>query len=565
MGAQGCVSHYLWRVQLLIAMLSVPSPLILQGSASQNPLSTPHLDRRAVTSKLTNQQNQGLLLVQAAEQEAGGLDPVSRAFVLWQVSHGYKEVDRRKSTTVLNNAFQATLSIPREQNQKCSEAEGCEVKQWLQSHILRELIETSQRLPELQLAKAEQEVRHALAADIFHYYVDHRQFDKSRRLLDQLASEDSYPYDAVGELVSALPRQRDPEKALIFSEALSHFIQAGRDSPGEIDGLCTLILTTWRELPPALVLQAIGELLDAAAWADKSQHNVRVEVSSDRGDAFFSTQYDAWLFQLLPIIRWLDSDKAQDLLERSDELKSALERYPQGLRSTNTGAQSVPSNVFESVYVVGKDSSAEGALMQMNSEIVRREQQIERESVDNPSQAFLDAMDLPLTHPLAPEESPRATALMEVAREAARGAPNISKRAMQGIRKLNDIPLSSKALLLGDLPDIYIRIGDEEGARDTLDELSKIAAQLFERDNDPNDPNQAFKAMWPSTNVWRQCIKMAARLDPSLSDEIIQDTPDPDIRAFERIALANSLLGVGNEPLSIIERHKDSERARIIP
>ena len=136
---------------------------------------------------------------------------------------------------------------------------------------------------------------------------------------------------------------------------------------------------------------------------------------------------------------------------------------------------------------------------------------------------------------------------------------------MQEISKLNDIPLSSKALLLGDLPDIYIRIGDEEGARDTLKELLKTAAQLFERDNDSNDPNQAFKATWPSTNVWRQCVKIAAKLDPSLADEIIRDTPDADIRAFERIALANSLLGVDKEALSIIERHKDSERALIIP
>lgn len=565
MNAQRFVSHHVCRVQLLFALLFVPSSMIPQGHASQNPLSRPDHGRHTITGKLNDQQKRGLFLLQTAEEQAGGLDPVPRAFILWQASHGYNEVDRRKSESVLKNAFQATLSIPRGQNQQCSDVEGCGVKYWLQSHILRELIEGSQRPPEPQLAEAEPEVRQALATDMFHYYTEHRQFDRSRELLDQLASQNSYPYDAVTELLSALPRQRSPEKVLLFSKALSHFIQEGGDSRAEIDGFCTLILTTWRELPPALVLQAIGDILDAAAQADKrQQHSARVEVSSDRGDAFFSTQYDARLFQLLQVIRHIDSDKAQDLLERSDEVRAALKQYPQGLQSKNTSIQSAAST-FESVSVVGKGSSAEGALMQMNYQIVRREMQIERESVDNPEQAFSDAMGLPLQNPLAPDVSPRATALMTVAAKAARGNPSISRKAMREITMLNDIPLSSKALLLIDLPNIYIRIGDEEGAHDSLNSLLKIAAQLFERDNDPDDPNQAFKAMWPSTNVWRQCIKIAAKLNPALTDQIIRETPAVDIRAFESVALANSLLGVDKEPLSIIERHKDSERALIIP
>ncbi len=67
--------------------------------------------------------------------------------------------------------------------------------------------------------------------------------------------------------------------------------------------------------------------------------------------------------------------------------------------------------------------------------------------------------------------------------------------------------------------------------------------------------------MWPSANLWRRCIAVAAKLSPNLSEEMIQDIPDPDLRAFETITLANSLLGVNVASLSIIEKHKNGVRA----
>jgi hypothetical protein len=106
------------------------------------------------------------------------------------------------------------------------------------------------------------------------------------------------------------------------------------------------------------------------------------------------------------------------------------------------------------------------------------------------------------------------------------------------------------------VPEIYLRLGDDEGARDSLDELIKIADKLYSIDSDADDPNQAFKAMWPSANLWRDCVALAAKLAAVRAEEIIRGIPDPEIRAFERITLANSLLGADIPSLSIIEKHK---------
>lgn len=508
-------------------------------------------------------------LLKAAEAQSAGLDPATRAFVLWQSSRGYLKIDRQHVKDVLTRAFELTVVIESEGSQKCPDAEACGAKVWLQKHILRELIEQSQQIGEAELTRADPQVRESLSGELFRYYIEHGDFGRSRRLLDELAMTSPYPYDAAAELISALPHGRDSEKASIFSQALYHFEQHDSGSRSGISSFSALLLKAWSNLPAALVLEGVDLTLEAAKKADGDQNRVRVEVSSDKGDAFFSSQYEAWLFQLLPIIERLDDEKAQDLIARSsDTMRAALSQYPGGLQSVDTGAYGRPTKPNmsnESVNIVGEGSSQEGALLEMNNQIIRREDHIATEAENDPDQALSDAMALPLHSPLAVDVSPRGTMLKQVAVRAAPISAGISQRAMRELSKLDDIPLTTKALLLEDLPDAYVRTGDLDAARNTVEKLLQIAVKLYEHDSDPNDPNQSFKAMWPSTNVWLRCVSVASKLDNDIAQEIFRVTSDADIRAFEQVALANSMLGVKQEPLSTIEKHKDSYSARIVP
>ena len=102
-----------------------------------------------------------------------------------------------------------------------------------------------------------------------------------------------------------------------------------------------------------------------------------------------------------------------------------------------------------------------------------------------------------------------------------------------------------------------------ELSRNSLNELVKIAGKLYAEDSNFDDPNQAFKGMWPSANLWRHCVAVAARLAPTPVEEIMQEITDVDIKAFERIAFANSLLGADTPPLSIVEKHRNGISASI--
>jgi len=135
--------------------------------------------------------------------------------------------------------------------------------------------------------------------------------------------------------------------------------------------------------------------------------------------------------------------------------------------------------------------------------------------------------------------------------------PAVSRSALAEIRKIADgMPARFQSEILSELPEIYLRLGEEEEAADSLNELVKLAARLYSHDSDANDPNQAFKGMWPSANLWRLCVAVATKVFPTRAEEIIQNIPDPEIRAFERITFANSLMGAGLSRLSIIEKHK---------
>ena len=75
-------------------------------------------------------------------------------------------------------------------------------------------------------------------------------------------------------------------------------------------------------MPGALVLQAIDQLLERAKSADEVQRNngeqnLRVGISADKGDAYFDSQYEFRLFQLMPVLEQLDPSRAETFKARA--------------------------------------------------------------------------------------------------------------------------------------------------------------------------------------------------------------------------------------------------------
>jgi hypothetical protein len=90
----------------------------------------------------------------------------------------------------------------------------------------------------------------------------------------------------------------------------------------------------------------------------------------------------------------------------------------------------------------------------------------------------------------------------------------------------------------------YQKLGDENDAQKALKLASKVAERFFAKDTDADDPNQAFKGAWPSTNLWRRIVIAAGHISQRLPGQILGEIPDPDIATFAKAAYGDSLLGV---------------------
>jgi hypothetical protein len=549
----------LCTASLATAQVPTKSPL-LTGSKAES-------SAKPSQPKLTAQQKLGLAQLKTAQAEAAGLQPDMRAFVLWQASRGYAKVDPSKANSLLKEGLTVTQAIesPEESLKECGEPAFCGPRHWLQEQILRDMIRQSKQsgLIEQFLASAEPEFRQLLCSELLDRYINEKNFDRAHQLLTQVADEQGYfPYGDATHLIEAFPPKQAGDRLMIFSEALDSFTQHTEELYPGFDDLAIMVLRFWEELPAPLVLQAIDQLLDGAKDADRLQQNtaehLRVGISAEKGDAYFASVYDFRLFQLMPALEQLDQTRAENLRRENSDVRAALERYPHALNSIGAPSAESGSNEIFSIGAFGRDYSPEATADQANFEAVRQQDRILSEAEQDPRQALSDALGLPVTNPVSSESNLRASILKAIARVAVGRNAAVAREALQEMRKLVDhMPARSQTQMLEDLPDLYLRLGDEADARKTLDRLVAVAAKLYETDTDLSDPNQAFKVWWPSSNLWWRCIAFAAKFNPSPAEQIIEGIQDDEIKAFERIAFANSLLGLGPARFPIIERHKN--------
>src|SRR5262249_2327460 len=96
----------------------------------------------------------------------------------------------------------------------------------------------------------------------------------------QLADSDQYPFGAAADLVNALGAEHSANRMSIFNQALNNFEQHAAETGFGGDDIGSFIDRTWKDVPPGLVLEAIGKVLEAAKERGSQSH---YSMSSARG------------------------------------------------------------------------------------------------------------------------------------------------------------------------------------------------------------------------------------------------------------------------------------------
>jgi hypothetical protein len=432
------------------------------------------------------------------------------------------------------------------------------------------------------LPQSESSVRRPITDLIVGRYAEKKQFDKGLELVNQLASVDEFPYGSASRLMDAMPPEMAAEKQTLFTQAVSSY--KNHEHKGAVIGNNTLtgMITHFAgSMPPKLVLQAIDEILSQSKA--KTDTNQNISLAGPGGSASFASDYQFQLFALLPTLHKLDESRARQLLDENQELQAKMQQFPDGMNSlmppppSGSSAQGSPGSgaggpkgtgATRTTFRVstsdkGGPGPAAGAVPPIGTvpDYLRRDAQskmeaIAREAETDPIQAIAHTMTLPLKLDDGPAQtSPRASALESIARANVKKNPGGAESALAELRKvIGDLPPRNQVQLLSDAADLYLQMDDKDKADKVVSEGFKVADRLLELDTNPDSPNQALKAWWPSTDAYRRFVEVETKISNPSTLNVLKEIKDPEIRTTESIMFARSLLGQPLKRFTVVEK-----------
>ena len=273
-----------------------------------------------------------------------------RSYLLDEVAVGLKKCSPGIVAKVLADSFTATLAIP-EHEEEFNEKRRrlfsqhhqpdpsaleqlfiLQEKHTLQTSALKHLLGVDEAKLESLLPQAAPVVRADLLKEATAHAVRAKKFDHALVLLRKSTSKDwlpyGFPYGEATRLMLDLPSERDVDKKGVFRLAMS--ADAERHSlPSGTEDFASMIVRFWKQIPPSLALDAIHQVLDKA--------HLEVEGATFGAatvNARFRNEHDYRVFELLPVLRQLDSDEADRLLQTSVQAQVQLKQYPEGIESS---------------------------------------------------------------------------------------------------------------------------------------------------------------------------------------------------------------------------------------
>jgi len=510
------------RFLVLLALLGLLALSATAGSLAQ---------KRSAHPEIKPESKEWCSQLRQAAARARGLDPGMRSYTLLLASQGLQKCAPQKVRGTLVDAFMASVAL--------SDADAA--KAVLQSSGLRELLRLDESTVAQLLAQADPKARAEIQGAMVERAVDTKDFDRGLSLLNQIPSDQDYPYAAAIQLILGLPAGHEAEKRAIFVTAIAH--DRENSSLGvEGDDLSFIVVRFWRQFPPELVLDAIDQILD-----HRKTDNTQISMNASSGPITFGNVYQ-YLFELLPVLRELDPSKAEQL-SNDPQVQAQLNKYPNGLQSLDPTVRDTPLRRGEESGMQ-RVSMGKAVQDQHSAEIYQRQaNEIVKQAGDNPRQALTAAATLPVQ---AGHTVPRSETLLRIAQEAWRTNPSSAKEALEqmadSFKKVDPAMYGRVGFRVGhcwsDGVELANKMKDADLARSLLQDGLEHAERWKGVDSDDNDPNRALKAWWPSVALFSALPSSAAHISPQTALELIHKLQDPDLVTLFQIRLANDRLGV---------------------
>jgi negative regulator of replication initiation len=500
--------------------------------------------------------------LQNAESGASNLQTVDRAYAYWLISQSLAKVNTRKEHSMLKKSCEAAL-LP--------QADGLDntFRETIQLDCLRRMMVLDSKLAQELLSRADPNVRQQVFAAKAATFAAKDDVDSALTMLSSEVSQGArYPYQHALSVIKALPADDNSGRDRVFAQALMFYSQKRSRFDVGAEDLGTLVLRLHREITPGLVLQAIDELLDVAGEESAADSHLELTIKADSQGVTFDSLYQYRLFQLLPVIRELDSSRADQLIKDNARVGDALRKYTNGLQSLSpvySDDTTNPDQSFSMAFHVSPGPAAGGnnsSIGILNLQIEKQMQEILARAKDDPEDAFRNAaliQDVPGSFGWS-----KADLLLRIAELAGKEHSRVAVDVLQEVSKLLEhYPLSAQCRYLVLIADQLLRLKEVDKAQSMVSKLLKYIDKLYAIDVNSDDPNRALKSTWPSTVVSRACAALAARISTKFAQEVLRELPDPDLRVFVDIELANIMLQAPSYPALVQERHKEEKSYKV--
>jgi hypothetical protein len=387
--------------------------------------------------------------------------------------------------------------------------------------------------------------RQNVLTSLLGYYEKTNQRGRVLEVVYRISAEDEMPYAAASRVMERMKPQDSGEFLQLFMASMasyrSHsphgFSMGGNPS----DDFVGMVRQHWKRLPKNAVVESIDEILTQADPSNqKNDGKIKsIGVLSAKTSASFGSAYEYRLFELLPVLRNVDSSAAEDYLKKYSEVADMLQKYPDG----EDPASSSPSGSGGDREGTGTGSasalaSGSGNPMVKGMEFSRAQKVVDAAAAGNFDDAMASASGIS-------DAGLRAWSYEAIAEAAQPKKNGIARDATEKMLDASvDLPPEERVRYYRAAAETYIKLGETDSAQVTVEKGLAAAKTLYKRDSDPDNPNKAMKAFWPATNAYCGLIRLAGQISPSWSLALLKEISDPDMKAAAESALAGQLLGV---------------------
>jgi hypothetical protein len=483
-------------------------------------------------------------LLDGAEAGSAALDSASRVVACTELAKAYQASNKKKAVELLETALAATRNLQFESpNQRFNDR----LRGQLEQRVVRDFAALApERLNELTDEMTSDVRAHALE-QLMPYYGKTKQLRRANDLVMQVAQESEMPYGTASALMSLYPKDSNEARSL-FLASLASYQAHEHSNMRSNDDFPDMIAKFHQQLPPALLKQAVDEVLTQAKKADEKSEGGNIALASGKGAVSFNSVYDFRLFQLLPTLQRVDPRAAESLMKERQDVNTLASKYPNGMDSLR-GEEGQGSNMMMTVGVGGGGGPRGGPQGPSPMEM-QRMAQVSEDAQNHPQDALANAASL------GPEAGMHA--YLAIARATQKSEPGVARTALSKASGLIEkVALEQQLISSQTITDLYLKMGENEKAKDSLDQALEVANRLYKKDTDADDPNLAPKAFWASTNGYRSILSSAGKVDPAWATNLLKDVPDDGIRVFNQIAMANAIAGAGGGGFQIITATKN--------